>query len=199
MIDKILQPHTQPFLKVIAKFLIKFVSPNEVTLIGFLFGLLMCVFILFDLYFLALFALFLNRLCDGLDGAMARLLAPTPLGGYLDIILDFLVYSGFVLSFGLTDYLNLPFACLLLFLYIGTSSTFLAHAAILQNYKSKAEDSIDKSLYYASGLVEGFETMIFMILSLIVPSYFIFISVIFSLFCFITILGRIYLSYKKFS
>jgi len=204
MIDKIIQPYTQPFLKRISKFLIKFISPNQMTFIGFLFGLIMCLFILLDMYVFAIFALFCNRFCDGLDGVMARILAPTPLGGYLDIVLDFLIYAGFVLTFGLTDYSNLPFACFLLFLYIGTSSTFLAHAAILQNHNHKKDDTdldnqINKNIYYASGLVEGLETIIFMLLCLLFPKFFVLISIVFSILCLATILGRIYISYKNFN
>ena len=94
----------------------------------------MCAFIILDFYLYAFVALILNRLLDGLDGAMARLTAPTPFGGYIDIVFDFIIYGGFVLSFGLSDSVFLMSSCLLIFLYIGTSSTFLAYAAILKNY-----------------------------------------------------------------
>ena len=124
MFDRQIQKHTQRPLQYIAKLFLKFISPNQMTLIGFSFGVLMCLSIIIDQYLIAIIFLFLNRLSDGLDGAMARLQTPTPLGGYLDIVLDFLIYGGFVLSFGITEENNTFLSMILLFCYIGTGSTF---------------------------------------------------------------------------
>ncbi len=41
----------------------------------------------------ALVCLILNRLCDGLDGAVARRSGSSDFGGYLDIVCDFLFYA----------------------------------------------------------------------------------------------------------
>lgn len=50
----------------------------------------------------ALIAIVLNRLLDGLDGALARRRGLTDAGGFLDIALDFLFYAlvpfGFALA-----------------------------------------------------------------------------------------------------
>jgi len=202
MIDKIIQPYTQPFLKLISEILIKFITPNQVSLMGFIIGILMCAFIILDFYLYAFVALILNRLLDGLDGAMARLTAPTPFGGYIDIVFDFIIYGGFVLSFGLSDSVFLMSSCLLLFLYIGTSSTFLAYAAILKNYdptfKNESTSEINKGFYYASGLVEGFETIIFMTLCLLAPQFFNIFAFLFSMLCIVTIISRVFISYQRF-
>ena len=93
MFDRQIQKYTQKPLQYIAKLFLKFISPNHMTLIGFSFGVLMCLSIIIDQYLIAIIFLFLNRLSDGLDGTMARLLTPTPLGGYLDIVVDFLIYA----------------------------------------------------------------------------------------------------------
>ena len=203
MLDKVIQPYTQPFLKIISKILIKFITPNQVSFIGFIIGLLMCILIFFDFYIFALLALVTNRFMDGLDGTMARLTTPTRFGGYIDIVFDFIIYAAFILSFGLKDSSNLLASCLLLFFYIGTGSTFLAYAATLKNYNpllnEPYREEINKSIYYASGLVEGFETIIFMILCLLIPQYYNFLVVLFSVLCLITIIGRLIVSYKKFS
>jgi len=106
MFDRQIQKFTQKPLQYIAKLFLKFISPNHMTLIGFGFGVLMCLSIIIDQYLIAIIFLFFNRLSDGLDGVMARLQTPTPLGGYLDIVLDFLIYGGFVLSFGITEQNN---------------------------------------------------------------------------------------------
>ena len=198
MFDRQIQKYTQRPLQYIAKLFLKFISPNHMTLIGFSFGILMCLTIIIDQYLIAIIFLFLNRLSDGLDGSMARLQTPTPLGGYLDIVLDFLIYGGFVLSFGITEQNNTFLSMILLFCYIGTGSTFLAKAAILPSLTNQnLNEEIPKSFHYAVGLVEGTETIIFMFLCLLFPSLFIYLASIFILLCLITIVFRIIVFYRE--
>ena len=200
MFDRQIQKYTQKPLQYIAKLFLKFISPNHMTLIGFGFGVLMCLFIIIDQYLIAIIFLFLNRLSDGLDGTMARLQTPTPLGGYLDIVLDFLIYGGFVLSFGITEQNNTLLSMILLFCYIGTGSTFLAKAAILPSLTNQnLKEDIPKSFHYAVGLVEGTETIVFMVLCLLFPNMFIYFSFIFIILCLITIVFRIIVCYKELS
>jgi len=200
MFDRQIQKFTQKPLKYIAKLFLKFISPNQMTFIGFSFGVLMCLFIIIDQYLFATIFLFLNRLSDGLDGTMARLQTPTPLGGYLDIVLDFLIYGGFVLSFGITEQNNALLSMVLLFCYIGTGSTFLAKAAILPSLTNQnLNEEIPKSFHYAVGLIEGTETIVFMVLCLLFPNLFIYFSFIFIILCLITIVFRIIVCYKELS
>jgi len=200
MFDRQIQKFTQKPLQYIAKLFLKFISPNHMTLIGFSFGVLMCISIIIDQYLIAIIFLFLNRVSDGLDGAMARLQTPTPLGGYLDIVLDFLIYGGFVLSFGITEQNNTLLSMILLFCYIGTGSTFLAKAAILPSLTNQnLNEEIPKSFHYAIGLVEGTETIVFMVLCLLFPNLFIYFSFIFIILCLITIVFRIIVCYKELS
>ena len=200
MFDRQIQKYTQKPFQYIAKLFLKFISPNHMTLIGFSFGVLMCLFIIIDQYLIAIIFLFLNRLSDGLDGTMARLQTPTPLGGYLDIVLDFLIYGGFVLSFGITEQNNMLLSMILLFCYIGTGSTFLAKAAIMPSLTNQnLNEEIPKSFHYAVGLVEGTETIVFMVLCLLFPNLFIYFSFIFIILCLITIVFRIIVCYKELS
>jgi len=198
MFDRKIQKYTQRPLQYIAKLFLKFISPNDMTLIGFSFGVLMCFSIIIDQYLIAIIFLFFNRLSDGLDGAMARLQTPTPLGGYLDIVLDFLIYGGFVLSFGITEQNNTYLSMTLMFCYIGTGSTFLAKAAILPTLTNQnLNEEIPKSFHYAVGLVEGTETIIFMFLCLLFPSLYIYLASIFVILCLITIVFRIIVFYRE--
>ena len=200
MFDRQIQKYTQKPLQYIAKLFLKFISPNHMTLIGFSFGVLMCLFVIIDQYLMAIIFLFLNRLSDGLDGTMARLQTPTPLGGYLDIVLDFLIYGGFVLSFGITEQNNTLLSMVLLFCYVGTGSTFLAKAAILPSLTNQSlNKEIPKSFHYAVGLVEGTETIVFMVLCLLFPNFFIYFSLIFVILCIVTIVFRIIVCYKELS
>ncbi len=203
MFDRQIQKFTQKPLAAIAKIFLKLTKPNHMTILGFIFGILMCILVFFKFYLSALLFLILNRLCDGLDGAMARLTIPSPLGGYLDIVFDFTIYSGFVLAFGLSNSNYTMISMVLLFLYIGTGTTFLARAALQTQLdkipqSSELNQELPKSFYFSSGLIEGTETIIFMILCLLLPNYYIFISIIFGILCLITFISRVIVCYKEF-
>ena len=203
MLDKHLQFLLKGPLIFISKRIGNFTNPNSISLIGFLFGLMMCVSIVLGLFKLSILLLIFNRLFDGIDGSLARLTHPTPLGGYIDIVFDFLIYSGFVLSFGIMDQSNLLICSILLFVYIGTGTTFLARAAIennsYNNQKNKFKDHkhIHKSFYFTYGLIEGGETTLFMFICLIFPNSFNLLGLIFFILCSITIVSRIYVCYKE--
>ena len=202
MFDRHLQKLTQKPLSFFAKIILKYISANQITIIGFIFGLMMSLFIYLELFFLAIFFLILNRICDGLDGVMARLTVPTYLGAYLDIVLDFIFYSAFILIFGLLDTNNIIISCLLLFSYICTGTTFLAQAIIQPKLDLVQKDeSIDidipKSFYYSAGLIEGTETILFMILCLLFPNLYFFFGLIFAFLCLLTALSRIFIFYKR--
>ena len=83
MIDTKLNKFLKPTLNEIAKLLIKFgFKANYVTFSGFFFGLCCFYFIVNSLFLLAIIFLFLNRLFDGLDGAIARLNGETDIGAF---------------------------------------------------------------------------------------------------------------------
>jgi phosphatidylglycerophosphate synthase len=202
MFDRHLQKLTQKPLSFFAKIILKYLSANQITIIGFIFGLMMCLFIYIELFFLAIFFLILNRICDGLDGVMARLTVPTYLGAYLDIVLDFIFYSAFILIFGLLDTSNIIITCLLLFSYICTGTTFLAQAIIQPKLDLVQKDEsldidIPKSFYYSAGLIEGTETILFMIMCLLFPNLYFFFGLIFVFLCLLTALSRILIFYKR--
>ncbi len=204
MFDRELQKITQKPLIILSKIFLNFMSPNQMTILGFILGFFMIILIFFQFYFAALVLLLLNRFCDGLDGTMARLTNPTPLGGYLDIVSDFTIYSGFVLAFGFSNSSYTHLSMVLLFLYIGTGTTFLAKAAIQPQLdkiseKNDTAKELPKSFHYTSGLVEGTETIVFMILCLLLPNFFILISIIFGILCLITIISRVIICYVEFN
>ena len=55
MFDRHLQKLTQKPLSFFAKIILKYLSANQITIIGFIFGLMMCLFIYLELFFLAIF------------------------------------------------------------------------------------------------------------------------------------------------
>lgn len=78
------------------------ITANQVTVTGFFIGLCALPALALQQYTWALCFIIINRLFDGLDGAIARRQGITDCGGFLDITLDFLFYSmvpfGFVIA-----------------------------------------------------------------------------------------------------
>src|SRR5918994_6477348 len=77
------------------------VTANVITLFGATLAIPLTFALAMRSYGLALVLLALNRLLDGLDGAVARATRRSALGGYLDIVADYLFYAGVPLGFAL--------------------------------------------------------------------------------------------------
>ena len=192
MLDPLARRLIDPPLDVAARHLVKLgVSANAVTVAGFAFGLLAAVAIAGEHYLIGLLFFALNRLADGLDGAVARILGKTDLGGYLDIVLDFLIYAAVVLGFAAARPENALPATLLLAGYIGTGSTFLTFAIMAAKHGIETRARGSKSLYYLGGLTEGTETILAFVLACLWPALFPWIALIFGLLCWLTTATRI--------
>ena len=79
------------------------VTANMVTCAGFGFGMAGAVAIGAGCFTAAVIFILINRLCDGLDGAVARATGPSDAGGFLDITLDFIFYSAVPFAFAVQD------------------------------------------------------------------------------------------------
>jgi phosphatidylglycerophosphate synthase len=168
------------------------ISANAVTVAGFVIGLCAAAAIAGRAYLLGLALLLLNRLCDGLDGAVARRRGLTDLGGFLDIVLDFLIYAAVPFAFALADpAANAPAAAFLIFSFIGTGSSFLAYAIMAAKRGVSSDLRGRKSLYYLGGLTEGTETILAFVLACLWPALFPWIALIFGLLCWLTTATRI--------
>ena len=77
------------------------IRASTITLVGFMMGLCGIAFLITEQYATALFFLALNRVCDILDGMVARVKGPTAIGGFLDATLDILVYAMIPFAFAL--------------------------------------------------------------------------------------------------
>jgi len=204
MLDSMLRPIIDPPLNMMATLLKKTpVTGNLLTVMGFGYGIVACLAIAFSFPIVALIFLILNRICDGLDGAVARAKGQaSDFGGYLDIVLDFFIYAGFPLAaaFGIGGEGALLIAAFVLFSIITTGVSFLAYAIIAA--KRGMDDNAHqgkKSFFFSNGLMEGTETIIFLILLCILPMYFIEIGFVFGVLCLLTTLLRIKMAYTVFS
>ena len=77
------------------------IRATTITLVGFLMGLGAVTFIITEQYAGALIFLALNRVCDILDGMLARVKGPTAVGGFLDATLDLLIFAMIPFAFAL--------------------------------------------------------------------------------------------------
>ncbi|WP_438466358.1 CDP-alcohol phosphatidyltransferase family protein [Marinomonas sp. PE14-40] len=172
------------------------ISANKVTVFGFIIGMMVIPSLAFEAYGLALLFIIINRLCDGLDGAIARQTQPTDLGGYLDITLDFIFYSAVIFGFALANpETNALPAAFLIFSFMGTGSSFLAFAIMAEKRQIKQLDYGKKSLFYLGGLTEGAETIGLFIFICLMPAYFTSAAWLFASLCWLTTGTRIYASY----
>lgn len=168
------------------------VSANGATLSGLAVGLLAIPLLASQHYDVALAAILLNRLVDGVDGAIARRLGPTPFGGYLDIVCDMMFYAAVPLGFALADPAFAPWAALLLATFLGTSSSFLARAIMAaQNGETDGQVRGKKSFFYAAGIIEGSETILAFVLFCLFPWLFRELSAVLSLLCLWTVIARL--------
>ena len=187
-INKILKPALDVLAKKLSRFKIK---ANAVTFSGFFFGLCCFYFIVNEMFIYASIFLFLNRFCDGLDGALARLNGQTDIGAFYDIVSDFLFYSLFPISFIFLDIENAYSICFLLLSFVGTQTTFLVSAWIVEKNKLLISENQKKSFFYIGGITEGFETIVCFVLMLLFYEYINYIAYIFGILCWITFITRV--------
>ena len=199
MLDTTLRKLVNPALNPIATILVKTgISANGITIIGFLIGVVGWIALAMNLYYLALGMIVINRIFDGLDGLIAQKTNKTEIGGYLDIVLDFIFYSGvpFFFVVGKPE-VGLP-ASFLIFSFIGTGSSFVAYSAIAAKHNIKNEKYKNKAIYYLGGLAEGTETITFFLFICLKPDKFTEAAWIFGGLCWITTFTRIYTAYINF-
>jgi phosphatidylglycerophosphate synthase len=174
-------------------------TADQVTYAGFVVGLLAAGAIALQLYATGLVLLLLSRLCDGLDGAVARHTVKTDRGGFLDIVLDFAFYGGIPLAFVVADPAanGLAGATLILSFYVN-GATFLAYAIFAEKRKLATEARGSKSLYFTTGLAEATETIAVFCLFCLFPAAFAPLAYLFAALTFVTAGARILLAVKVF-
>lgn len=149
------------------------VRADQITIIGCAIGLAAAVAAGLGLYGLALLGLALNRLADGLDGAVARATGPTDRGAFLDIALDFVFYAAFPLGFVLANPdANAVAGAVLITSFVLSGTSFLAFAVVAAKRGMSAADYPNKGIYYLGGLTEGFETIAVFAMFCVFPAQF---------------------------
>jgi phosphatidylglycerophosphate synthase len=147
---------------------LKNLSPNAISFLAFLVGILTAFLAARGLYLWALVFWMLSRVFDGLDGLIARIhCKQSDFGGYFDIILDFVIYAAVPIAIvlgapSLDRYLALTF---MLGAFYVNGASWMYLAAILEKRGSQfvgdpAAPSAMTSIVMPSGLVGATETIL---------------------------------------
>lgn len=200
MIDAAILPVQRRALTPLASVLhTRGVRADTITLAGFAIGLLAVPALAAGWYLVALGLILLNRLADGLDGAVARLSRPTDRGAFLDIALDFVFYALVPLGFALADpAANALPAAVLIAAFVGTGSSFLAFSVIAERRGLAPTRARPKGIFYLGGLTEGFETIAFFVAVCLFPEAFPILAWVFAAACLLTTLSRWHTGWRSF-
>lgn len=189
MLDNLLRHLKDRLLEPLARVL-SGAAPTAITLLALAVGLVGIALLTQQYYGWALLCWLLNRLLDGLDGAVARLHhRQSDWGGYVDILSDYAIYAGVPVALVVATpstggYLSL--GLLLASFYINTAS-WMYLAAILEKRKHGARARTCPAsvpgtgepsrrgelttITMPAGLIGGTETIIFYSLFLLWPAY----------------------------
>ncbi|MGB3471240.1 MAG: CDP-alcohol phosphatidyltransferase family protein [Erythrobacter sp.] len=191
MLDAKLRPLIDPPLNAAGRILANNgVTANMLTFAGLALGLGGAVAIANAEFGWALALILANRVFDGLDGAVARVRGPTPLGGYFDIVADFAFYVSIPLAFGLQDAENTMPALVLVSSFVLTGVSFLAFAAVAAERGKSTQAHGRKSFFYSTGLAEGGETIVVFVAMCALPANFPIIAYVYAGLCAATVLQR---------
>ena len=153
--------------------LLRGVPPNVLSLIALLLGLGAAVAAATGAWAVGLALWLANRVTDGLDGTVARVAGrQTDFGGYLDILLDFIVYAAIPLGFALqsTDRLVLVLAVALEGVFFVNACSWMYLSAVLEKRASGARATGElTTVTMPPALVAGFETVVFFALFYLFP------------------------------
>lgn len=193
MLDNAVRRRIDPCLDRVARDLARRgIGANQLTWSGFALGILCCGAIAGGYHAAALPLLAANRICDGLDGAVARATTPTDRGAFLDIVLDLIFYAGFVFAFAIDASVNGVAAAFLIFSFSGTGSSFLAYAIMSERRGWRPVAETRKGFAHLGGLTEGAETTAVFVAMLVWPAHFPVFAWIFGALCWLTTVTRLH-------
>lgn len=173
MFDSIARPVKDRVLTPIARTAARFISPNGATWLAFAFGIASTAAILLGNSALALLFWLLNRFVDGLDGSIARVSnRQSDFGGYLDIMLDFVIYAAIPLALVLAQPSQERWQSLavMLALFYVNGASWMYLSALLEKGAVKKADTLT-SISMPAGIIEGSETVILFTLFFLLPSH----------------------------
>lgn len=201
MFDGIIRKSLDPALDRISRSLADVgVSADTLTLTGCVLGLAAGLAIAFDNVLLGSLLIAISRLCDGLDGGVAKIRGKTDLGGYLDIVLDFVFYGAIPVGFAFADpVINAIPAVVLIFSFYVNGASFLTYAIMAEKRGLKTEVRGSKSVFFTTGLAEATETIAIFLIACLMPGWFPLLAWGFAAVCIYTAVVRILQAAQDFA
>lgn len=200
MLDAKLRPLIDPPLNAAGRALAGLgVTANGLTFTGLAFGLAAAAAIAMGHIGWGLALIIANRVCDGLDGAVARVRGPSDLGGYFDIVADFAFYVSIPTAFGILAPANTLPALVLVASFVLTGVSFLAFAVIAAKRGAETTAHGRKSFFYSTGLAEGTETIVLFITMCLAPAWFAALAYGYAALCALTVIQRSAMAVSTFS
>jgi phosphatidylglycerophosphate synthase len=200
MFDARLRPLIDPPLNAAGRGLAGWgLGANAVTLAGLVPALGAGLAIAQQHFLLGLALIVINRVIDGLDGAVARVRGISALGGYLDTLCDYGFYVAVPLGFGFAAPANTVPAMVLIASFTLTCASFLAFAAIAAQRGAQTSAHGTKSLFYSTGLAEGAETIAVFAAMCLWPAQFALIAWGFAALCLLTVIQRVLMARRAFA
>lgn len=177
MFDEWFRVHKERWLTPLALLLGRWLSPLAVSLLALAFGLVSAFAASRHAWQLALFCWVVNRFLDGLDGTLARVhQRQSDFGGYLDIVLDFVVYAAIPIgiAFALDARAVWIATVVLLASWFVNAASWMYLAAVLERRGAGASARNElTTVTMPRGLVAGTETVIFFCLFLLWPAHYV--------------------------
>ena len=147
MRDATLRQKKDDVMVPLARHLFGSVHPNVISFVAMGVGVVTIVAILNQLYVIGLVLWLLNRVLDGLDGVIARVHdKQSDFGGYLDLLLDFVVYLAIPIAFlwVIPTQVNLWAGIALLAAYVINLLSWTSLSALLEKRQHQSRWPADK-------------------------------------------------------
>jgi len=171
--DAVLREQKDRILEPLARSFFRTVSPNLISFIALISGLLSAAAIVQGELGWGIGFWLLNRVLDGLDGVVARIHdKQSDFGGYLDLLLDYVVYLAIPVAFVVAAPTPAHFWSIvaLLVAYQINSLSWTLLSSLLEKRQIAAANRLT-SIEMPAGLIEGAETVVFYTLFFLLPGY----------------------------
>lgn len=173
MRDSVLRAKKDELMVPMAQRLFAAVHPNLVSMVAMAVGLMSVIAIVQERYWMGLLLWIANRILDGLDGVVARVhQKQSDFGGYLDLLLDFVVYLAVPIAFivAAPTQFNLWAGIALISVYVLNTISWTVLSALLEKRNLHKVERLT-SVEMPAGLVEGAETILVYSLFFLLPAY----------------------------
>lgn len=201
MLDPVLRPVKDAVLRPVGRRL-DAVHPTAVTGAALLLGVAAAAATWRGAFGVALLLWIGNRVLDGLDGIVARLHGRTSdLGGYLDLVVDFVVYAAIPVAFalrpGADPALGRATIVLLAVFYVNAATWMVLSSVLEKRGRGAAASGESTSVTMPEGLVGGAETAVLYGLFFLLPERLVLLFLVMASLTAVTALQRVWWAVRR--